>query len=233
MNSTNGQFLDQELAKFQATASSFANHFIIDAKVRIDYIAQTKKFSDELKLKVSRNHLTPAMAALQAQEMRNTILEVQRTKSTSLGLSIAEFLKKEGKILKELEQKYADSLFNKDFLLLSQEQKNSTWKKIVQKSGEPRVSASNGAKWLGRAGKGLFALTIAIAVYHIAQAENKTRAITNETVAVGGGIAGSTALGSAGLFCGPAAIACVSLGIFLGGVLGAAGADWAFDKIWE
>jgi hypothetical protein len=103
----------------------------------------------------------------------------------------------------------------------------------VQKSGEPQVRASNSAKWMGRAGRGLFVLTIAIAVYHIATAEDKVRASANEGVAIGGGMAGATALGAAGLFCGPAAIACVPIGIFVGGVIGAVGADWAFDKIWK
>lgn len=86
---------------------------------------------------------------------------------------------------------------------------------------------------MGRAGRGLFVLTIAIAVYHIATAEDKVRASANEGVAIGGGMAGATALGAAGLFCGPAAIACVPIGIFVGGVIGAVGADWAFDKIWK
>jgi len=41
----------------------------------------------------------------------------------------------------------------------------------------------------------------------------------------GGGLTGASALGAAGMVCGPAAIVCVPLGIFLGGIAGAVGAD--------
>lgn len=233
MTTVQEKYLDQELAKLETTASVFAAHFIPDAKVRMDYIKQTKKFSAELQEKVKKNQITPQKAAQQAQSMRNTILEIQRGKSTPLGLSVAEFLKKEGKSLSELEIKYAKEIYGKNFEALNIDQKNSVWRTIVKKSGEPRVSASNGAKWMGRAGRGLFVLTIAISIYHIAMAEDKVRATANEGIAVGGGIAGAAALGTAGLSCGPAAIACVPIGIFVGGILGAASADWAFDKIWR
>lgn len=164
--------------------------------------------------------------------MRNTIIEAQRSKSSSLGLSISRFIKKEGKNLAELESKYASKLFRREFGELNQVQRNDVWRLIVQKSGEPRVRASNGAIWMGRAGRGLFALTITIAIYHIATAEDKVRATANEGAAIGGSMAGAATLGAAGLACGPAAIACVTIGVFVGGVLGAIGADWAFDKIW-
>lgn len=55
----------------------------------------------------------------------------------------------------------------------------------------------------------------------------------NEAVAIGGGMAGAAALGAAGLVCGPTAIACVPIGLFVGGVLGSFGADYAFDQIWR
>ncbi len=225
--------LDQELAKLEVTAAAFARHFIPDAKVRRDYIEQTRKFSIELRETVAKNRLSSRMAAHQAHSMRNAILEAQRNKSNALGFSIAKFLKKEGKTLYELESKYAVQLFDNGFDRLNLEQRNEVWRLIVRKSGEARASASGGAKWLGRAGKGLFVLTVAISIYHIATAEDKIRATANEGVAVGGGIAGASALGAAGLACGPAAIACVPIGIFVGGILGALGADWAFDKIWE
>ena len=221
MNIENGNHLDQELAQLETTAAAFAKHFIPDAKVRRDYLEQTRKFSFELKDKVAKNQLNLQMAARQASSMRNTILEGQRGKSSALGLSIAQFLKKEGKSFSELESKYATQFFNKDFNHLNINQRNEVWREIVKKSGEPRVSASNGAKWMGLAGRGLFVLTIVISIYHIAVAEDKVRATVNEGVAIGGGVAGATALGAAGLFCGTAAIACVPVGCW-----------WCFRCAW-
>lgn len=226
-------FLNQELAQLQTVSAVFSQQFIPDAKVRQDYIQQTQKYSLELKEKVLRKQISPQRAAQEAQSMRNTIMEAQRSKSSSLGLSIARFMKNEGKSLSELEYKYSNKLFGKDFNSLTPNQRNDVWRMIVQKSGEPQLKASTGAKWMGRAGRGLFLLTIIIAVYHIAIAEDKVRATANEGVAIGGGLAGAAAIGAAGLACGPAAIACVPIGVFVGGVLGAITADWAFDKIWK
>src|SRR5690606_6843469 len=112
-----------------------------------------------------KGEISPHRAAFQAQSMRNTIMEAQRVRSTPLGLSIAKFLKKEGKTLGELEIKYADDLYKKDFKNLTEVQRNEVWRHIVKKAGAPQVSASNGAKWMGRAGRGLFIFTITIAVY--------------------------------------------------------------------
>jgi len=232
-NKTEDYYLNQELAQLETVSASFARQFILDAKVRRDYIEQTRRYSIELQEQVSKNQITAQKAAQQAQVMRNTIMEAQRIKSSSLGLSIVRFMKKEGASLSNLELKYANKLFGKDFSVLTTNQRNDVWRVIVQKSGEPQVRASNGAKWMGRAGRGLFVLTITISIYHIITAEDKVRATANEGVAVGGGMAGAAAFGVAGLACGPAAIACVPIGVFVGGVLGAMGADWAFDRIWR
>jgi len=229
----NNQFLATELAELEVAAASFAQRFIPDAKVRREYIESTKIFSLELQDKISKNQLTPQMAAQQAQNMRNSIMNAMRGKTSDFGLALAKFMKKEGKSLQQLELKYSQELYQSDFSRLNSEQKGDVWRKIVAKAGEPQVRASNSAKWFGRAGRGLFVLTIAISVYHIAKAEDKVRATANEATAIGGGLAGASALGAAGMACGPAAIACVPLGIFLGGVAGALGADWAFDKIWK
>lgn len=230
---TEDQFLNQELAKLETTAITFANQVIPDSKVRQEYIKQTKTMSADLASKVNKNQLSPKVAAEQASAMRNTIMEAQRGKSSSLGIAIATFMKREGKTLRELETKYAKNLYGQHFSSLSSSQKDAVWRHVVKQSGSPQGKATNAAKWMGHAGRGLFLLTIAIAVYHVATAEDKVRAAANEGVAMGGGIAGATALGAAGLACGPAAVACVPLGVFVGGILGAFGADWAFDQIWK
>ncbi len=225
--------LEQELADLQTSSVAFAQRFINDSKLRQHYIQSTKDFSDELIEKVKRNQMSPEVAAKQAHSMRNTIMNAMRGKTSDFGLALVRFLKKEGKTLQELERKYSHELFKKDMTALNNAQRGDIWRKIIAKSGEPQLRVSNSAKWMGRMGRGLFFLTAAIAIFHIAKAENKVRATANELTALGGGFAGSAALGTAGLVCGPAALFCVPLGIFIGGVAGAFGADWAFDKIWR
>lgn len=157
-----------------------------------------------------------------------------RREAWRVELAIAQFMKKEGKSLSQLEEKYAADLFKKSFSQLAQAEQGSVWLRIVEKSGQPQKLASLGAKAMGYAGRGLFALTAVIAVYHIAKSEDKLQAGARELVVLGGSFATGAALGAAGgLVCGPAAIACVPIGIFVGGVLGAIGADALFTSIWK
>lgn len=225
-------FLDQELAELEAAASAFSRYLIADGKVRWEYAAQVKKFSLELQEQVSNGRISLRRAAEQAHSTRNIIMEAQRGRSSALGLAIARMIKVEGRTLMELEAKYADRLFGKEPSTLDVNEKQKIWQTIVKKAGEPQIRASNLAVWMSRAGKGLVAFTIIIATYHVLQAEDKSRAIANEGAVVAGSVAGAT-IGAAGLVCGPAAIACVPLCMFVGGIVGAAGADWVFDRIWR
>ncbi|BBA32787.1 uncharacterized protein sS8_0822 [Methylocaldum marinum] len=75
-------------------------------------------------------------------------------------------------------------------------------------------------------------VTIGVAVYNIALAEEKAKATAREGVIIGGGLAGGAAGGAvAGLVCGPGAPVCVTVGVFVGGALGALGADFMFGWI--
>ncbi|MCW7540153.1 hypothetical protein OOT46_20170 [Aquabacterium sp. A7-Y] len=230
----NTKFLDQELASLEVAASNFAARFIPDAKVRQDYITQTQAYAQELRSRVLRGIQSPQSAATEAQQMRNTIMNAMRGRTSDFGLALAQFMKKEGKSLAQLEGKYADELFKKSFGALDSTRQRAVWLKIVEKSGQPQKLASMGARAMGYAGRGLFALTAVIAVYHVAQAEDKLEAGAREAVSIAGGFAGGAALGAAGgAFCGPAAIACVPLGVFVGGILGALGADALFTAVWR
>ena len=160
-----------------------------------------------------------------------------RGRTSDFGLALAEFMKKEGKSLAQLEEKYANDLFKKSLSMLSNEEQCSVWIKIIEKSGQPQRMASVGAKVMGYVGHGLFAFTAAVAVYNVATVEDKFRAGGQEISTLSGGLTGAAVLGGAGGLCGPAAIACVPigvfLGVFLGGLLGAAGAEALFNKIWK
>lgn len=81
-------------------------------------------------------------------------------------------------------------------------------------------------------GRGFLFVTLAVAVYNIVTAEDKVEATAREGVILGGGFVGGAAGGAvAGLACGPGAIICVTVGVFVGGALGAMGADLSFGWI--
>jgi ribosomal protein L18E len=217
----------------EVISSNFAVRFIPDAQTRSMYLNETKSFARALQQKLATGSIGAQEAAIQAQQMRNVIMNSMRGRTSDFGLALAEFMKKEGKTLAQLEEKYADELFRKTFSTLAKEEQCKVWIKIVEKSGQPQRMASVGAKVMGHVGRGLFALTAVVAVYHVATAEDKVRASGQEISTLGGGLAGAAVLGSAGGICGPAAIACVPIGVVLGGLLGAAGAEALFDKIWR
>lgn len=82
---------------------------------------------------------------------------------------------------------------------------------------------------LSKLGRGLLVVTLGTAVYNIASAESKGKALAREGIILGSGFAGGAAGGAvAGLACGPAAPLCVTAGVFIGGALGALGADLSF-----
>lgn len=222
--------LEIALDALQAQAANFAQRYIRDARVRQGYVRDTQRFAEGLRADVAAGRMGVRQAAQQAVELRNSVMEAARLSSSDLGRAQAEALKATGKGLSELQEYYAQRLHKTSFSNLTGAQRNGVWKEIVASSGRanPRVSATT--LRLARLGRGLALAAVAIAVYNIAVAENKSRALAKEGVTVGAGLAGSMAGGAvAGLACGPGAPVCVAIGVFVGGALFAFGADAGFD----
>lgn len=217
--------LEGSLSQMESVAMNFAHRFINDGKVRMSYINQTRKLAQEYRAKVSSGAITAEEAAKQVQGIRNQILEAQRLRTSDVGKAIAVKLKKTGLTLSELTDKYAKSMFGKSFLNLSAENQNRVYLEIIESSGRPRPSMNAEASKYSKLGRGLLVVTIGVAVYNIAVAENKVTATAREGVIIGGGFAGGAV---AGLACGPGAPVCVTIGVFVGGALGALGADFTF-----
>jgi len=166
--------------------------------------------------------------------MRNILMDTMRNKTSEIAKAYALNQKTKGKSLPFLEQKYAKEAFKKPFEKLNPSQKNKVWKEIVFSSGRPQQKANKLAKSLGRAGRSFIAITIVISVYNIASADDKIQTTAKEGAILGGGLLGSVAGGAAaGLACGPGAPVCVGIGIFVGGVMFAIGAEIAFDSFWK
>lgn len=221
--------LEGSLSQMESAALNFAYRFINDSKVRMSYINQTRKLAQEYRIKVSSGLITLEEAVKQVQGIRNKILEAQRLRTSDVGKAIAENLKKKGLTLSELTDKYAQNIFGKSFSNLSDANKNRVYLEIIESSGRSRLSMNVAASKYSKLGRGLLFVTIGVAVYNIAVAEDKGAATAREVVIIGGGFAGGAAGGAmAGLACGPGAPVCVTIGVFVGGGLGAMGADLTF-----
>lgn len=221
--------LEAALSQMESTAMNFAYRFINDGKVRMRYINQTRELADEFRTRATSGAISPEEAAKQVQAVRNQILEAQRLRTSDIGKAIAINLKKTGLTLAELTEKYAQSKFSTSFLKLSPANQNKVYLEIIDSSGRPRPSMNAAANKFSRLGQGFLVVTIGAAVYNIAVAEDKITATAREGVIIGGGFAGGAAGGGvAGLACGPGAPICVTVGVFVGGALGALGADFTF-----
>ncbi|AVS61429.1 hypothetical protein C8241_06575 [Paracidovorax avenae] len=224
--------LETALSQLESASANFAQRFLKDGRVRQSYIEQTRRLSQEYRARVVSGALSPQEAATQVQSIRNEILEVQRLRSSDIGRAKAIQLKKVGLSLEALTEKYAKDKFGKSFAQMATNERNLVYLEIIDSSGRPRPSVNAAARRYTTLGRGLVFVSLGAAVYNVAMADDKARAVAREGVVIGGGFAGGAAGGAlAGLACGPGAPVCVTLGVFVGGALGALGADVSFDWV--
>lgn len=225
--------LETALSELKTEAGNFGQRFIQDQRVRAGYIRETEFVAKTLRDEVQALRLTPQEAAIEANKIRNSIMESARLQSSDIGRAQAEALKQTGKTLAELEEHYARKLFNKSFGSLTQSDKNRVWMEIVEASGRPRPTMNAKSARMARLGRAFVLLSVGIAVYNVATAENKGRQVVKEGATAGAGVLGGMAGGAAaGAVCGPGAPACVVVGVFVGGALAAFGVDVTFDWLW-
>jgi hypothetical protein len=185
-----------------------------------------KAVSEEYIWRVNAGSLSAKTAAQEVNLIRNQILAAGRLKLSIVGLAYSVSKKETGKTLAELLEIYAGEKFKLPFDQLNVPQQNKVYLEIVQSGGRARAKVNVLARNLSRLGRGLIFVTIAISVYNIADSEDKLRTTAKEGATLGGGILGSAA---AGLACGPGAPVCVTIGVFVGGALGAYGTSITFD----
>lgn len=222
--------VDEAIHVFEVKGFNFAIRFIQDSAVRLQYIRRIGEYSQSLRNSLSVGEISAQEAAEQANAMRNQLLEASRVRSSDIGKAAAEKLKAKGLGLGRLQEHYAQKLFKKSFEKLTKAEAERVFLAIVESSGRASPKVSSRVATLGRLGRGLLVVTVAISVYRVATSEDKMEAAGREGAGLGGGILGGAAGGAvAGLACGPGAPVCVTIGVFVGGVLGALGGDYAYD----
>jgi seryl-tRNA synthetase len=182
--------------------------------------------ASELRRQVSTGKISWIKAAEQAQETRNLMMEIIRTRSTPVGLAMAQRLKSEGKTLNELIARKTRQLYGKtaDFSSLTSTRQNIVYAEIVKSAGKSNPRVTTVMRSLSYAGRGLIVISIALSVYTVATTENKFNAAGREIAITSAGVGGGMAGGAiAGLACGPGAPVCVTVGAFVGGALAAFG----------
>jgi hypothetical protein len=212
--------LDAVIDQFRGDIANAAAHMAIDGQARGVYDRLINRLAGELRDEAAQGRITWRVAAERAQQVRNATMEIIRGRSTPVGRALAQRLKSEGRTLNELVARKTVQLFGRgaNFSRLSVAQQNAVYAAIVDSAGRsnPQITAR---MWrVSVAGRALLLVSVALAVYNIATAEDHVAAAQREGALLGGGIAGGIAGGAlAGLMCGPGAPVCVTVGAFLGG----------------
>jgi hypothetical protein len=225
------QRLQKEVHNLVDVAGNFSGRFINDARVRGQYMSTIRQYASQILNDVKQHRQSARQGAERAVAVRNEILAASRLKSTDLGRAWAEKLKKKGRTLDELMEYYARKRFGKAFAELATDaQRDAVYVDIIEGSGRwnPKATADV-AKW-SRLGKGLMFMTIGIAIYDIATAEDKVDATKREVFDLGTSTLGTIAGGAAmGLVCGPGAPLCAGIGVFVMGLAGGIGGDFLYE----
>ena len=204
-----------------------------DDATRTRYDRMAQEYRADMKARVRKGQLTWRQAAEEAHGLRNEVRELIRRRSTPVGRAWAEFLKKEGPTLNALVARKTVEKFgaNVDFNTLTSAQQNTVYESVVESAGKSNPNVNRWMKRVGRAGRGLLLVGVAISIYTVATADDPVAAAGHEGAVWGAGVAGGVAGGAlAGLACGPGAPVCVTIGAFVGGVAAALGVDFALSR---
>lgn len=93
----------------QGDVSAAAARLSVDPRLRLEYSKRIKEMSADLRAKANAGVISWDKAAREAQETRNLIMEMVRSRSTPLGRAMAERIKSEGKTLNELVAKKSEN----------------------------------------------------------------------------------------------------------------------------
>jgi hypothetical protein len=198
-------------------------------RARAWYIQKTQEYSRQLRQAYESGAMPAREAATAANQMRNEIMEMARVRSSDLGRAKAQALKAKGLAFEKLVEKYAQQKFKTDFHSLGKPQQDAVLLEIVDSAGRANPKVSARARGLGAAGRALWVLTIAVAVYNVSTSNNKVDTAAREGVNLAGGFAGGAAGGAmAGIWFGPVGVA---IGVAIGGIVGSLVADELFVEM--
>lgn len=228
-----GGELEIALHRLDAESIAFAKSIITDPSTRADYSRRAKAAADELIDRVKQRQITPHEAARTANAMRNQIMILARAQLTDFGFAVSNDMKKEGKTLDRLQQKYADKRFGRRFEALSHAEREAIWIDITHAAGRSNLVVNMCVKLYGAAGRAFLVTTLATAVHRVTTAGDKMRQFTKEGTTFASGAAGGAAATAAvaALVSNPGGWT-IGIAMFVGAALAGAGTNEVFDYFW-
>lgn len=218
--------LDHAIDAFRGEVANAGSHMTIDGRTRRLYDQLIAQLSRELRDEAAAGRISWREAATRANEIRNEVMQRLRGRSTPVGRALAEWLKREGRTLNGLVAHYTRKLYGDraDFTRLRAVEQQAVYREVVDAAGRSSRTWTPRMARVSIAGRGLLIVSLSVAIYNIATAEDHAAAARREGALLGGGVAGGMAGGAiAGLMCGPGAPVCVTVGAFVGGAAAAFG----------
>jgi hypothetical protein len=233
------QFKEKQIREFDRVINEFINEglnfgfrFINDYRARLRYEHLVKEAAKQIQNEVSLGRISLEEGAMRAAALRNDYIHLVRDVSSDIGRELAKFHKKTDSAFSLLLNKYSKKLFVSNFSELTFDtQRRSVFLAILESASASSKPLSSFNRFLGHTGRVLTVVSIAVVIYHICASEDKW--MTGLQEGTGFALGSMLAMGGgwAGMFCGPGAIICVPLGVFIGGILGAYGAEYLF--LWK
>jgi hypothetical protein len=227
------QRLADAMTELDSAAVSFAMRFIQDDLGRQQYRQSIREAGVEISAEVASGRITPEQGAMRAQELRNEIMVLARSRTSDLGRAMAESLKFEGKTFEELASRYATRLFQQDAAALTLEQRNVVMREIIAAAARDNARVSGMLRFLGPAARGVMALSLGLAVYDVFRSPDRPKEALHQTVILGAGLGGSYIVGAVAtsFVCGPGAHVCAGIFIAVGAIGFSAGADFFWHRL--
>ncbi len=220
--------LELALRSFENEFLVFGSRAIRDSNVRRRYqelVEQTAREIHAFAVRTGRF----SDAARMAVQLRNEIMDTLRLASSDISQAVAFSLKSEGRKLDYLLNKTSLKVHQQVFSKLTDPAaQRRVFLEVIESSGRANTVITKYASLLGKAGKGFVVASLGIALYEVATAEDKSLEVAKQSLSIGLGSALSIAGGWAGAFCGPGAVVCIPMGVFVGGALGAVATEYVF-----
>ncbi|KAJ3559521.1 hypothetical protein NM688_g294 [Phlebia brevispora] len=208
----------------QSTAIVWGRWFTMDATVRTQYASAVATGAADIRARWASGALSRNKAVSQAVDLRNTWLRDCRARSSPLGLLVAESIKPRGLSVKEILNRYALRIFNREFASLTPAQGRQIIAAAIDASGRANPRVTRFMKNLGRVGKAVAMVGVAISVYEVVSAEDwKSEAFVQVGTWSASIIAGTIGQG-VGSLAGP-------IGAILGGLAGGLLGSWVGDSV--
>ncbi len=229
--------LRKELAALEGAAAAMARTLDLDSRMRVWYGRQIERISDKLLAEARAGRIPWEQARLQAHTARGTTMKEARGNGTALGLKLSEMLKEANHSIAEIDARILERHFGgRSLESLTETENRRLLELAIESAGRSRESVNTAARVAGHIGRGVAVLTFAAAAYSVYMADARVREFARQSALLSGGALGGMAGGAAagavaGAATGPGVVIFVAGGILLGGILGALGAEFAFEEL--